>query len=301
MRRKVNMVGNGTLTVSLPSKWVDKYKIEKGDEVDIAEKGNSLEILFGTKSKPEVVEIKVKKPKRLISRSIFNLYRKGASEIRVNFDDPEIIKEVYSYLPLLMGFDIVFEGKKNLVLKNVLMIDKDQFEQTLRRYFHITNSLAEQVYESIKSNNYSNLTNIIELESIQNRLYMFLCRLINTNEQRINRATLHYLLVQRLEDIADDYKYICRYISELKGIKVSNKTTQFIAEVNKMLKQIDKIYYSFSIESGKEIIDSKKINIKKGLKLLEEVPKKEIRLIHILNNIIVKIYECSSPIYGLRL
>jgi len=50
-----------------------------------------------------------------------------------------------------------------------------------------------------------------------------------------------------------------------------------------------------------KIIEGKKRLIKKGLKLLESVPKREIRIIHILNSLIVKIYETASPIYGMNL
>ncbi|MCK5630481.1 MAG: AbrB/MazE/SpoVT family DNA-binding domain-containing protein, partial [Nanoarchaeota archaeon] len=36
MKRKVNKVGQNTLTVSLPSKWVKKLNIKPGDELELA-------------------------------------------------------------------------------------------------------------------------------------------------------------------------------------------------------------------------------------------------------------------------
>ncbi len=42
MKRKVSLHGPSTLTVSLPSKWVKKYCIKKGDELDIEEKNSTL-------------------------------------------------------------------------------------------------------------------------------------------------------------------------------------------------------------------------------------------------------------------
>ena len=58
MKRKVNRVGQNTLTVSLPSKWARKYNIKAGDEIVVPRKtehrlsstgkiGRILEVSFG--------------------------------------------------------------------------------------------------------------------------------------------------------------------------------------------------------------------------------------------------------------
>ena len=47
--------------------------------------------------------------------------------------------------------------------------------------------------------------------------------------------------------------------------------------------------------------EEKKRLIIQGLGLLEKVPKHEIRVIHILNNLIVKIYETAAPVFGMNI
>ena len=37
MKRKVNLVGQNTLTVSLPTKWAQEHGIKKGIEVELLE------------------------------------------------------------------------------------------------------------------------------------------------------------------------------------------------------------------------------------------------------------------------
>lgn len=44
MRRKVIQLAGKTLVVSLPSKWVKKTVVNKGDELEITENGHSLVI-----------------------------------------------------------------------------------------------------------------------------------------------------------------------------------------------------------------------------------------------------------------
>ena len=51
MKRKINRVGQNTLTVSLPTKWVKKIGIKQGDELDIFEEGRNLTIGVGNKRK----------------------------------------------------------------------------------------------------------------------------------------------------------------------------------------------------------------------------------------------------------
>ncbi|MDP7323990.1 MAG: AbrB/MazE/SpoVT family DNA-binding domain-containing protein [Candidatus Woesearchaeota archaeon] len=61
MKRKVNLVGINTLTVSLPSKWVKEHNIRKGDELEMRSENDSL-IIGGS--------YKTQKKKRLRSISL---------------------------------------------------------------------------------------------------------------------------------------------------------------------------------------------------------------------------------------
>ena len=53
MKRKVNRVGQNTLTVSLPSKWVKENDVKQGDELEIIEEHNKILLSKGTPAKIE--------------------------------------------------------------------------------------------------------------------------------------------------------------------------------------------------------------------------------------------------------
>ena len=55
-----------------------RLKINKGDELDLVEEGNSLVITPESSNHTNLTKITVKKPKRLVSRTLYNLYRKGS-------------------------------------------------------------------------------------------------------------------------------------------------------------------------------------------------------------------------------
>jgi phosphate uptake regulator len=299
MRRKVIRQGHNTLTITLPSRWARDNGVKPGDELELHEEAGEVVISRRLGEHGRKAEIRVMKPSRLISRSIFNLYRTGYDEIKVAYDDPIIIKDIYGYMPLLMGFEITSQCKDSTTLKNVLNIDESQFESSLRRYFLITKTLSEECLNAIRQKRYDDLMGISELELAQNRLYMFLSRCVNKVPGLVKRPTLMYLMIQRLEDIADDYKYLCQYVAQARVI-LSVGTIKQLARINSMLDMLYRLYYSFDLSLAQDIINCKKDLTATGLTMLEKAPRKEIRFIHIMNNLVVKIFEAESPIFGMR-
>ena len=51
VKRKIQLTGRSTYTISLPRDWIERYKIEQGEELSILEQADALaEIGFGEKS-----------------------------------------------------------------------------------------------------------------------------------------------------------------------------------------------------------------------------------------------------------
>ena len=68
MRRKVIKQGHNTLTITLPSSWVNKFNIKTGDELDVREQGKILSI--GTEKSSGTSSIE-KIPESINSSSFF--------------------------------------------------------------------------------------------------------------------------------------------------------------------------------------------------------------------------------------
>ena len=58
MKRKVIKLADKTSVVSLPSKWIKNYKVEKGDELDLEEIGNSI-LIKPSKQQTEIKKIEI--------------------------------------------------------------------------------------------------------------------------------------------------------------------------------------------------------------------------------------------------
>src|SRR3989344_3053601 len=108
MKRKVSQIGPSTLMVSLPSKWVKKFNVKKGNEIDLEEDSNRLIISTGTASNQKRIELDIGKFPSLTRMYIMEAYRSGFDEVSITFQnikDLKLIKETAS--DILLGFEIV--------------------------------------------------------------------------------------------------------------------------------------------------------------------------------------------------
>ena len=139
MKRKVSRIGPATLMVSLPSKWVKQFNVEKGDEIDIEEDSNRLILSVGKTSQSKRIEIDVSKNPSLTRRFLMDAYRSGFDEVRLNFLDLKELKLIQDTASeILLGFEIVEQSKNNCVLRNVTKESEEEFDNVLRRIFQVT-------------------------------------------------------------------------------------------------------------------------------------------------------------------
>src|SRR3989338_9839204 len=88
MKRSVIQIANSTQLISLPRKWSQKYNIQKGDELEIEEQGNRLNVSINKGIELLSKEIDVTGLDRTtILYYLQSLYRMGYDEIHVKFQN----------------------------------------------------------------------------------------------------------------------------------------------------------------------------------------------------------------------
>ena len=100
MRRKIVKHGQGTLTVSLPSRWAKEQKLRAGDEIQVTPKQSILEI---GEAKPVSKEITIDLSGIgiLLPRTVTSIYKAG-------FDRAKIYYSTHEELAIIQ--DIVFRN-----------------------------------------------------------------------------------------------------------------------------------------------------------------------------------------------
>jgi len=301
MKRKINKVGPGTLTISLPKKWIERNGLGKGDELELEEKAN--EIMIRSQNQKIIRKVKIHVPlhKKTIIRVLFYAYKSGAEEVELTFDDPECGKIVEESMGRFIGFEVIETGENKVIVKDIADIKEKDFEKTFRRFIDLTIFFVNKVYQNLVDCDFEALKKTLMIERTQDKLQLFCQRSLSIYKESLtNLHTFYYLLTQRIEDVADYYKEICEYYSEKKGGKISGKTLDFMKNVNDLLKDSLDFYYNFKLERNIYLYDTRMRLEEEGRKLFLSQPREEIFALYALQKIVVATYEIASPVFAIR-
>ena len=217
MIRKVSQIGPATLMVSLPSKWVKKNSITKGDEINIYENNKTL-IISKYKSKTiiEKKEIDISGLYNIIPKIIGCLYKKGYSEVEVSFSNAKELKKCQNIIRLLfVGFEIIEQGKSYIIISNLSKENFDDFNRILKRFLLLLNSIASDFYEAAKEKDYEWLKTIALRDYELDKFADFCRRAINKNMVNTYTKTAPlYTIIEELEKVSDLYRDLCLYITD---------------------------------------------------------------------------------------
>src|SRR3989338_9064926 len=94
MKRSVILMGGKNFVLSLPSQWVKKYRIQKGEELDIEEKDNTIVVSVGRLVVNDEIEVNFKDLNLMLGRAIGGLYKSGHNKVKVLFQNIEQLKTI---------------------------------------------------------------------------------------------------------------------------------------------------------------------------------------------------------------
>ena len=272
IKRKVIQIANSTQLISLPRKWSIKYGIKKGNEIEVEEQGNTI-ILRTDTHEIEKREIDAEKFGLMLSRCIFALYKQGIDEIKINFNDKSTLKVIQNSLGKeTVGYEIIDQGENYCVIKNVTG-NLEDFHSILRRTFLILINMANDSLNNIKKQDFAHLRSVAFLEESNNRFTTTCRRMLNkkgTTEFKYI-GPIYYIL-EELENIADQYKYLCNYLYNLneKKIKINSEVIAIFESTNNLLKNFYEVFYKFDEKKLVEIAAERKLIVDRALTLFKK-------------------------------
>ena len=255
MKRKIVQQGPTTLMASLPIKWVRKYGLSKGDEVDVKELGNKLvisteKVESGAKTEIELDSIN----KSYIWRVLQPLYSLGYDEIKVNFESIktlDIIQEMV--ITSLIGFEIVDQSISHCTIKSVSTEMNERFDSILRKIFLNLIYSSEIVLAYLERG--ENLDLIINLEVMNNRHSMFLKRVLTKNGYEDPKKTYFvYLLINYLEKTQNEYQYFAISEAKKQDYKRLKALIPIYKRVHEQIKGVYEVFYSYDSRIAEKII-----------------------------------------------
>jgi len=303
MKRKIIQMAGKTMVVSLPADWVKKYGIKKGEEIELIESGQKV-IISTTKQDDTSEKVQIDASElneRALEWTLAALHKSGYDEIIINYKKPETLKIINKYLKtFLMGFIMMSHTDNKCVIKSITKNIESEFDSTLRRAFLVTISMGEESLKCIKEKKFSELLDLVHYEQTNNQLTNFCERLINKGAYKNDkRMCFMYVINWNLEKICDNYKYICKYLTD-SPIKLSEETLKFFEEANNYFKSYYALFYNFDLQRFTELSEKKKALINKSISMNKTKNYKEIVIIHHLTNIIAQTSDFSSSMVALN-
>ena len=299
-RKAISMAGK-TIVISLPSTWVKKYGIKKGDELDINEQYRRVIVSTDKLIKGEKANLDVSGSKIIAKRSIDALFKRGYDEVEVIYNDKKELAEIKQALKLTSTtFMMVEENKKSLILKSIANISQDDFDPVLRRMMIQFKQMNNDLLKAIKENDDEKIKEVKELELENNKHTHFLRRAINKGAYADYRTiTTMYTFLEQIENIADEWKFLCLHL-ENKKPKPTKEVIKVFEEVNDYTKLFYNVFYKHKKEDIELFTRQRKDLITKLLNLFEEQDKENAWIVHYLINITQQQFTLLGPVMAIK-
>ena len=231
--------------VSLPSKWVKEHHIQKGHELNVEEKEYSLVIHSGDVTILEKAELNLAKKDQFLKRYLRSLYHRGFAEVKITCEEGIDIQEIKKELDTYLGFEIIEQGKKYCIIRNVADTMEKEFSIILRKIFLMNATMADDSLSHIRSSHYAALHDTATIERTNNKLVNLSYRVLNKSGKLSDQELMSlYTILLCLENIADFYRDLCDYAAK-KKIKLGKDLDEFYAHINLHYHQLAELYYKF--------------------------------------------------------
>jgi len=290
--------GGGGYTIYLPKKWVEKNKLEKGNELSIEESGKNL-IISPDKigKKTETNTILINSIESSIRTIITNSYRAGYDRIKLHFNDEKQFNLLQKIVKSnLIGFEIIKKEKDFCIVENITEPTFDQFDNILKKLFLNIDELFE-----ITKKRFANSKEIEDFNEVEERILKYdnFCRRVITKQKLIKQNSEMFWTFLVLIIHGQRELYHLNKILD-KKIKISKETTSMLEESLRMFKLIEEAYYKKDKEILGKVHELNKEHVfKKGYALIESKKGKEaIILFHLITSI-RQFYLANSPLSGL--
>lgn len=249
MKRKVISQGPSSMMISLPIKWVKEFGISRGDEIEIEKKGEDLLVSSKKREKTSSIEINLKSSDRVyIWRIMQSVYINGYDKIKFLNTNQKSLEAIQSHVAnYLVGFEVVEQDENSCTLKAISSELNEEFETMLKRVFQGILQISEAFRESFTTKKKPLM--IENLEKMNNRHTMYLKRnLVKTKTE----TPYLYHIIEALEKIADEYKYLVRDFDFRKGF--SKSALEFYDRLEKELNGVYDLFFNYDATKAKKII-----------------------------------------------
>jgi phosphate uptake regulator len=252
MQRKLVQLGTHSYMSAIPKKWLRKHNLKKGDSIDFTEVDNKLVISSTAEVFEKKTEMFIDPPhKILVWRLIQPLYSSGYEEVKLNFKNPLMFKEIERCVNLLADFEIIETNPNYVIIKSISTKLDEDIQPILKRTWQIIKQMALIVEHCFVNKDKQRLQEVYALEQSVNKYVMLMKRIINRTGYKYPHYT--YMLVYFLDLTANHYEYIRRHYVYYKNAKVKTGYAEGVKQLNQLLFDVYDLQYNFTLDKFNKI------------------------------------------------
>lgn len=267
MTRKIMKSGNGYI-FTLPVEWIRKFGLDKGDELHLDERGESLVLNHSNAKVTDAIKLKLNSNKNQIVNQIITSYIKGADEIHINFETLKIqdreqkevnktSKVIQDTINALMGLSVIEQKPNYFLIKDVSKTDKDSFDAILRRAFLLLLTISEESLNAIQQKDKEVLEEIPSIHHNIKQLTNYALRLLNKHEYPDHKKTANmYSVINNISEMSDSFRHIAKHYSK-SHIKIAEEHTRLYFDLNKLVRQMYELFFDFKEEKLQSFFDQR--------------------------------------------
>ncbi len=309
MKRKLIRQGDrehGSYTITLPSKWIKKFGLNAGDEIEINDAGNELTLSAGNDiASPKSTSINARGFSiTQLRRHVSEAYRSGAETIKIIYDDIAIYHprskrrvrvkdEIESLVPLeLLGMEIEKATPDTIIITQFSEAREAEFDSALRKIFFKLQEQYEQAAEALKSMDPEQLKAVWLSDRAVNKFCNFCMRILNKGHSGITRTNELYAGLVQLEIIGDIGYWIPLQAEKFGLKKVRPEIISLFNDVREAVGLYSKYFYDLNEDHFAKI-----------LKLREkffEVDEKMLKADPVSANFVTKLGFCYEILVNLQ-
>ena len=281
--RKLIKFGNSSHVVSLPTSWLKKHSLNKGDSVFMKENEHDLILSYETKEyvrEPTAIVINCdSKSNEILAREILSAYFNHFNTISlVGKEIPKKAKDVSTIIHNLVALEIVEQTSTKIIAKDFLKLEEVSIPEIARKADITTRSMLEDARLTIGKNNYKAL---IDKDQSVNKLCFLLFKVIRTvikdpsiaKSFKLDGIELfdYWLLTDNLEHLADETKRVARFVSKMNLSEEAKKDLRKIfMDIEDSYLEVMKAFYQKDRELAYDVSSKKTIIIKECDTFLEK-------------------------------
>ena len=276
MEKKLTAQGPKTrksYTVTLPIEWVKGEGLDKSKIVELNVVGKKV-IISSSKDVENRFCVDGQEYKNCLIKVLQGLYRIGVNEIQISFEDIKLVEICNDIVEKLIGYETVSHSKNCLVIKDITGEAQESFKIIFRRIFLLILEMTD-------------IRNKVQLEVIDKNVDKLInyCQriLIKKGHVEFRKTPLYYLVLDRLEKIAD----------ELKWMGGSNRKEY--RDIMKLFRVAYELFYKYDSKKYHEY-QYKSYIMLRDVELGEKIDKEKLH-IHNLARLINSLY---GEIYSLK-